>query len=245
MIFGLMVMKDEEFRYLDACLKWNSAFVDEMFVYDDRSTDNSVEIAERYGTVAVRVSGDASFMEDEGQFRQDAWHSFEATMKPSPGDWVFVFDADQFLTTPLSGDPDDVRDVLDRLMTEAVSYNSVDIPFKEIFEVDGLGNPHYRTDGFWDTIHAPHLFAYKEGGEYLQKSMGCGSVPMYVLKTSSKSNSKDLTVLHYGYAVFEDRVDKYDRYSSLDEHGHNPAHIQSILAKPSLAKWYGPHPVLS
>jgi hypothetical protein len=243
-IHGIAVMKDEESRYLKSCLEWNSGFIDDLFIYDDRSSDNSVEIAEEYGVVAVRSMNEPSFMEHEGRFRQAAWESFEATMKPSLGDFCLSFDLDEFLTLRHTSDPEAVRGVLDNITSRSGGYISQEIPFAEVFDVSASGQPFVRTDGFWGKIRASRFFAYKPDGRFADLPMGCGSVPMYVVHGSTISSSKDLTFLHYGYAVFEDRADKYDRYTSLEENGHSSQHIQSILTKPELAKWTGPHPDL-
>ena len=244
-IYGLVVMKNEEDRYLEKCLEWNSRFLDELFIYDDRSTDDSVNIAETFGTVAVRGENDSSFMENEGRFRQDAWDLFETTIKPEEKSWVLAFDCDEFLTLKSSGKPEDIRKYLETIALKAGGYNSHEIPFVEVFDVDGQGKPSYRSDGFWNTIRAPRFFAFKQGGKFADKVMGCGSVPMYVVNGSVMTGDKELVFLHYGYAVFEDRTEKFDRYSSLENSGHNPTHINSILGRPELHQWFGPHPDLS
>ena len=244
MIFGLMVMKNEASRYLEKCLEWNRPFVDELFVYDDCSTDSSVEIAKGYATV-VRQDGDVGFMEHEGKFREQAWRAFESEMNPINGDWVLSFDADEMLTTRRSSSPGDVRAELDKVVDTSGLSVSIEIPFLEMFQVDQAGIHSYRIDGFWGTIKAQRFFAYKEGGFFSPKAMGCGSAPTYVSTGPCRGTSRDLLFLHYGYALFDDRTSRYDRYSSLVESGHNPRHIESILQHPTLSRWYGPHPDLS
>ena len=165
-------------------------------------------------------------------------------MKPSLGDFCLSFDLDEFLTLRHTSDPEAVRGVLDNITSRSGGYISQEIPFAEVFDVSASGQPFVRTDGFWGKIRASRFFAYKPDGRFADLPMGCGSVPMYVVHGSTISSSKDLTFLHYGYAVFEDRADKYDRYTSLEENGHSSQHIQSILTKPELVKWTGPHPDL-
>jgi len=204
-------------------------------VFDDRSSDDSPEIAREFGTLVVRDEGSPSFLEHEGQFRQDGWRAFEEYMKPEIGDWVLAFDADEFLVHK------NQRKVLEEFTKNNGGFVSLQIPFVEVFDVDLSGNPSYRVDGFWGTIKAPRFFAYKPGGKFQQVPMGCGSVPIYVLNTSTGTRANDLVFLHYGYAVFSDRVDKHDRYSTYPS-GHNSRHIQSILEKPSLRPWTGLRP---
>jgi hypothetical protein len=244
-IHGLSVMKNEESRYLKYCLEWNAPFFDDWFIWDDRSTDGSVNVAESYATVAIRCDGDSSFMEHEGRYRQDAWNAFEATMKPEHKDLVVAIDLDEFLTLRSSSETKHIRGALEAFAVKSGGYVSQDIPFIEVFDVDGQNRPSSRSDGFWNTISAPRLFSYKEGGKFPDRPMGCGSVPEYVLRGSSLPKHKELVFLHYGYAVFEDRVEKFDRYSSLEESGHNAAHINSILGRPELTRWNGPFPLMS
>lgn len=74
MIYSYMVTRNESSRYLDACLSWNLPHIDGLAVYDDHSTDDTVELARQHGAKATIRSDDVpSFMEHEGQFRQAAW----------------------------------------------------------------------------------------------------------------------------------------------------------------------------
>ena len=58
-IIASMVLKNEADRYLRAMLQHNHVWWDDLFVYDDQSTDNSVEIAMEYTDhVVIRVDRD-------------------------------------------------------------------------------------------------------------------------------------------------------------------------------------------
>ena len=47
-------------------------------------------------------------------------------------------------------------------------------------------------------------------------------------------------ILHFGYAVQEDREYRYQRYGN--DRNHNRKHIESILKTPSLEDWSGEVP---
>src|SRR5688572_10892280 len=96
-LYGLVVTRNEAGRYLNACLEHMIPFFDAVFVFDDRSIDATVRIAESLGCeVAVRSEVQQSFLEHEGRFRQSAWLTMMNRLRPNIGDWVFSFDADEF-----------------------------------------------------------------------------------------------------------------------------------------------------
>ena len=233
-IIGSLVMKNEEDRYLESCLTWALSFLDEVFVYDDRSTDNSVDIARSIGCkVAVRAEDDPSFISHEGEFRFNAWKAFCDEFPLDRDTWILSFDADEFLVDS-SGQ---VRDSLEKAVGIPNIY-SVSIPFAEIFKVDD-GKLYERVDGLWGTIRGTRLFRFQENASWKNKKMGCGAEPLYVSQSKISSQNFGLTVIHLGYAKDEDKKLKFDRYENLADHGHNDNHIQSILQTPTLREWNG------
>lgn len=238
-IFGSLVMKNEARRYLDDCLAWMRPFFDDLFIYDDRSTDDSVEIAVSHDAYVVRRGERSpSFLEDEGGFRWNAWQMFESTIHPIHGDWILAFDADEFLVHPTN-----VRAALENAIRNAQLHAQVGIilPFPEIFGIkDGV--PQSRIDGYWGGIRGPRLFAYKQNALWSTKTMGCGSEPTYVAQGQLSESNMGLHMLHFGYARPEDKQEKYRRYSSLVMNGHADKHIQSIVETPILEPWIGPVP---
>lgn len=242
-VIGSMVVKNELDRYLIPCIKHAQTFLDEIFIYDDRSTDQTAEVAIDLGCRVVRrPDSRPSFMNHEGKFRYSAWRAFEQVMKPEVGDWIFSFDADEFMVN-------DSEVSIDRTIqlainkAEAKKQVGVILPFPEIFKIDGE-DLYFRTDGQWGKIKGPRLFSYRKSAEWNEKSMGCGSEPTYVSKGQNSTQNYGLTVLHLGYARDEDKKAKYERYSSLSQHGHNDKHIKSIIETPELELWKGKVPVL-
>ena len=76
-ILGVMPVRDEADRWLDASLSWQKNFLDDIFVYDDRSTDRTLQIALKHTpNVKVRSEDEPSFLEHEGKFRQNCWNLF-------------------------------------------------------------------------------------------------------------------------------------------------------------------------
>ena len=236
-IFGLTVTHNEEHRYLKQMLCHAHDVVDNMFVYDDRSTDATVELCRQAGaTTVVREHDSPSFAENEGLFRREAWLAFRKEMHVTEEDWVFALDADEFpVNRERWGHPRSITMEVQAAMETGAEV--VYVPFKEMWSED----QQYRTDGYWDTICHPRLFAFKPADAWNNQVLGGGSWPDYVM-TVPRFTATQNVILHYGYATTEDRVAKYERYNTKAG-AHSSKHIQSILAKPTLAPWTGGVPL--
>lgn len=240
-VHAFMVTRNESGRYLQACLEWNSQWWDTFFVYDDRSTDDTFEIALSYADAAgQRHEDNPSFMDHEGQFRNNAWKMFKEAIEPSEDDWVFAIDADEFLA-PSAKELTAHKEVRTLVQAaEDVGRSSVLIPIPEVWDVTGMPLK-IRTDNSWKGNKGPRLFKFSpEGGFNTRKKMACGTHPDYA--ASNPMNVLHMvTLLHFGYALPEDRERKYERY--LGRTGHGKKHIESIRSRnPTLEEWKGVTP---
>lgn len=232
-----MVVRNEANRYLQSCLNWCSPHVDRMFVWDDQSDDETVEIAKRSGAeVAVRDDRTPSFLEAEGLFREIGWRRMIDTLNPSVEDWVLCVDADEF---PVP---------VDRLRTitrdaETKGFRSINVRMPEIFRLSPLSE---RTDRYWGGIVGTRLMKFEPSSDQTFRTprMGSGVFPAYAYYCSNWNERSEcgLRILHCGYAHEGDRQEKYDRYTAAIENGHSDAHIQSILQQASLKEWTGEKP---
>lgn len=214
MIIGSMVIFNEMDRYLQASLTRMLEVCDKVFVADDRSTDGSAELAKEMGCeVWVRPSYRFSFMENEGQFREDAWNAMQV-LEPSTEDWILSMDSDEYF----AGHFPDLKNA------ESPCFS---IYRHEIWAQDPY---RVRTDVFWAMDYPRRIARWNPGQKFLDVPMGCGSVPFQKSERLARSN----TILHFGFMTEEDRVKKYNRYKSLKNHGHNEKHIDSIITQPTL-----------
>lgn len=241
MIYGLICVKNEADRYLDACLEWHKQFLDALFVYDDQSDDDTVKVAQSHGAhVVIRPDDVPAFMEHEGKFRQASLDALEQRFPLKVGDWVLVVDADEFLT----GAVDRIGDIA--WQADLNGAKSIRLQRPEAWgadEVEGWYiNPKIRTDGLWGKLTCTRLFRWEPGGKLRDQAMGCGNEPTYIHKFRIFEPGDPLYLVHLGYMKLEDRVAKYQRYSSLYNHGHNEEHIRSILQAWKSADWNGPWP---
>jgi hypothetical protein len=240
-VFGLMVGGNEAHRYVVSAVENALKSVDVLFYYDDRSTDGTYELLEPFmgrwnrGNLIYwqREPDVPSFLEHEGRFRQNAWDCFEDCLHPQNGqDWVIAIDTDEVLCGPTECRPCELKKVMDRADP---SYDAVRIAIKECFGFDEKGWPMVRTDGWWGKIRGTRIFRYRKDGVFKDVPMACGSEPSYVEKRAIEDMS--VHILHLGYAHPEDQREKYERYSLRT--GHGSAHIESILATPTLKPWDG------
>lgn len=215
-VLGHMVVKNEADRYLAAALSALVAAADEVAVFDNRSDDNTVEIARSLGAVTVvREPDEPSFEEHEGRYRNVAWRWMEAVLRPDEGDWILVIDADQILTGPAPR-----AEMIDAIMSSDGDTTTLVLPVDELWSVDP---PRRRTDGFWGQSDAACLYRWTPGQEIPDKPLACGSIPRH----GPRRHVQIPRIAHLGYVRPEDRVEKYERYYRRP--GHNPGHIASIL----------------
>ena len=223
MIVGSMVVKNEADRYLQASLTRLKEVCDQVFVFDDNSTDGSVEIAEQLGCAVFTNPGYApTFLEDESSFRQSAWNIMGGEFLLDGDDWVISVDADEYFV----GDADE-------LIEYNSYYDSLRLHIQEVWSLDPL---MIRTDGFWNQNRNLRIAMYSGNLKFNDKKMGCGSIPEGYAFPNSRSILK---IFHFGYAEEADRQARYSRYKSLPDHGHNPKHIDSIITQPTLAEIHG------
>lgn len=238
----LMVAKNEADRYLASALKWASSYADNVYVYDDQSDDGTPEIAAEYAKVKIRPDSTPSFLQHEGKFRQAALDSMVSELGVKDGDWVHVLDADEFLVAET-----DVRAQIDACIAKAESLKakSIRVLIPTVwggYVAKGriLVDPLVRIDRFWNILAEPRIWQYQEGAQFLDKAMACRNEPTYVRRHPMYDGRTHLINFHYGYAFPEDRVERYNRYISLEDHGHHPDFIESIRQLAPTRRWEGP-----
>lgn len=233
-ILALLCVRNEADRYLQSCLTWNAAWWDELFVFDDQSTDRSPVIASRYGTVTVRSDNEPSFLEHEGKFRSVAWEHFEEALAPIEDDWIFVFDADEFLVSTHG------RRTMHEVAGLASGMGAVGLHVPEVWAADSE-HLYIRTDGFWNENFNPRYCRYQKDWKFNDRAMGSGSVPTNAWESFLRTD--DLQLIHVGYLDPDERQARYERYSEHPE-GHNPQHVASIIEPPTLEGWTGTIPTI-
>lgn len=225
MIVGLMVTKDEELRYLSSSLSSLKSVCDLVVVADDSSMDGTRRIARLHADkILERPKSVPTFLEDESAFRQWAWDALAIECGVQNDDWVLSLDADEQVGFG--------RDALRECVLSAKNCSRFSMHIREVW-----GDGVVRVDGFWDSNFPVRLTQYAPNGVnsfFKNKKMGCGSVPGAFESDQVAPAPEEMVIYHYGYATQASRARKSERYTSLQDHGHNPRHIQSILGYASL-----------
>ncbi len=214
----LVVSKNEENRYLHSVLSHLkiNGYVNVM-VYDDRSKDRTRAIARECGAdVVVRPHHVKSFKENESEFRQASWRA--ASMIVDPCDWLLVLDADEYVLRQQHA-------LMNQL--SGLAKAAVNAQFHECWDAE---QQLVRKDGYWANNKIPRLVRYRAEADFKEKLMGCQPVPTKAYE-SPADGWPDLQILHVGYADPHDRQQKFEFYSKMKNHGHNPKHINSIISK--------------
>lgn len=240
-IFVLMVAKNEADRFLHQAIANVAPHVAEVFVFDDQSSDGTPQVARDAGArVVVRGPEVPSFLEHEGKFRQAALDDMAAGCQMEEGDWVLILDSDEIMVCAhtLSQGLQAAT-----VLAESDGYMAVRIPIPTVWgdgSSETLTAPQVRVDGFWGDLAEPRLWRWRPDALFLNKPMGCRNEPTYVWQNPILDAPSGLAIMHYGYAWPEDQKERFNRYMSLRDHGHNPTFIASIRTNPKLRAWDGP-----
>lgn len=217
MIIAQMVGRNEADRYLKPVLEHLSNIADTICFTDDCSSDDgaTIRMAEDFGC-KITQTPEPLFTRHEGQLRQFAWQHLENHARV--GDWVLAIDCDErlFGTQELEKFIDQSR------------YDVLGITFCHMWN-----ETCYRVDKAWKPNLSSRLFRYKEGGEFLQRRLACGSEPTYVQEAIRQGRvnwNTPFVMQHLGYMADGDKLNKYHRYMELDGGDfHARAHIESII----------------
>ncbi|WP_028593684.1 glycosyltransferase family 2 protein [Paenibacillus assamensis] len=222
-----MVVRNEAHRYLRQTLSMHRDYIDEAVIIDDGSTDNSSDICkELLGNVPLRlIRNERSRFSNEIQLRQQQWTE---TVQTNPN-WILNLDADEQFESRFADHIDDM-----------LKANSIDCYCFRLFDL--WNETHYREDQYWHAhlYYRPFLIRYREDFQPVWKEtpQHCGRFPLNVLELSHQLSP--LRLKHLGWAKYEHRLEKYNRYMQLDpgaQYGWKEQYDSILDEEPILIPW--------
>lgn len=224
-------VKDEA-RWIGESLERTLSVADGVIVFDDNSSDGTVDIAGTFPRVEVVKTPFTTF--DEA--RDKAFLLRMAFVRNAR--WIICLDGDEVFTPSAAAE---ARDII-KLGAGGVYF------FRMAYLWDSPDQE--RCDGIYANIECPRLFsifdqhyASAEDISYRSTDHGgnlhCGSIPT---QYKSRRRNASAAIKHYGYMHAADRERKHAWYNALDLEGgrHREGNYDHVLGKPS--KW-APGPV--
>lgn len=186
------------------CLTKVSSMVDTVIVFDDNSTDNTGEIAQKFANVVYHKSEWTTL--DEARDRQ--WLLDKA--RELKADWCWIMDHDELPEDKLCRD---IRKIVENANPEKDLFS---------FKVCHLWNSeeYFRTDGLWGSFWQGRLFrvrkqnvikSNKTAGDANYHCSAHGYIPQQCIQ------NLPYKVLHYGNMDASVRLKKYLWYTANDK----------------------------
>ncbi|NGX34272.1 MAG: hypothetical protein K1060chlam1_00623 [Candidatus Anoxychlamydiales bacterium] len=222
-----MVIHNEANRYLRKVLEKAKEYITDAVIIDDASTDDSAEICLDIlkGIPLHLIINSKIKFSHEVNLRKQQW---EETIKTNP-DWIINLDADEVFEDNFK---DKIHDIINSKDFDAIAFRIYDF----------WDENHYRDDQYWLGSHYYYiqLIRYIPDIEYywLEKPQHCGRFPQNIHQF--KKHLSDLRMKHYGWAKYEDRLEKYQRYQKYDpdfKYGWKEQYESILDENPNLIKW--------
>lgn len=225
---AMIQVRNEANRYLRRVLDDLSAYVDEIVILDDDSTDDTLEICKSYNkVVSLGHSQQSTYGINEAILKR---RLFRRTVATKP-DWILAIDADEIFEEKVKTE---VRSLIDQTEIDWYAFR-----FYHFWNSE----TQYRVDKLWaPTQYGPRLFRYIPNAVYLwnDQALHGGSLPINLVVDFPGANS-ELRIKHFGYAGSqEDILRKYTFYTARDPHSKfcPRSHYDSMLDEnPVLEEW--------
>ena len=227
MFFGMMRVKNEE-RWIERALRPLIEVCDEVFMFDDHSTDKTAEIVN--GTENCIYIPSPFDKLDESRDKTYLLRQIEEYVPSMMGllspHWVICVDGDEEIcAVDLHKITVDIRDV-------SYSFKILTLyDYPDQIRVDPPYNDMFRPSMF--RLIKPGM-VFKSQGQY-GGGFHCSNVPADIGSGVMVHHPEPVRVKHYGYMEKRDRERKYKFYVENDP-GHEGWYRQECFGRPKLAR---------
>lgn len=222
----MQVFNEVQNGNLERCLQSLSKYCDDIVIYDDASTDNSVEVARQYTDLIIEGK--------ENNFGSEALHRqelLELALKNDP-DWIFWIDADEIVEK--RGEQGGIRELCE---------NAGDFDCYAFHEVNlWRCENYYRIDNLYNEGYFCRL--WKNTGElFIENKPGLHQ--RLVPPTLNREGRANLQIIHYGFASDENILRKYYTYKAHGQRGwalYRLIDERTLRCKKSNPDWFNNPP---
>lgn len=228
-LVAAMIARNELGRYLELAVEHALTYCDEVALWDDGSTDGTLERAGvrasvlsssrvKWGGRLDELASERLHFEHEGRARQAL---LEHVLEQDPTH-VLIIDADEFVS--------DGRALRDALAVDT-GHTAYRVCMEEVWGADD-DELAIRCDGGWRPhpivgVFRPPRELYGDW-RMADKALACPREPI-ILHRIPDVVELDVSILHFGWACVADRAARIARYTVVDGgRFHRNAHIESI-----------------
>jgi glycosyltransferase involved in cell wall biosynthesis len=219
---GLLRVKDVE-NWITEVIDALIPLCDKILVFDDHSTDNTINLCKR-ATIVIYKSPFDTFDES----RDKTWLLTKAIETENP-DWAIMVDGDEVLE---EAGPAKIKQ---RIISEGTNSFSLPVPYfwnnTDTVRVDGsFGRMAYsgRASIFKVAGLTPDTAVYNNLG-YANYGLHCGNIPRVYVGNSPTLNA---ALWHYGWMNVDVRRRKFDYYTSVDSSRGPDEHLHALIGDP-------------
>lgn len=201
-IIAVLCVYNEELN-IEGCLTHLSDYVDKIIIFDDKSTDNTIQLAKKYPKVVKIIKNNCKSKWDERKNRELVLKAaYQISNRQNP--WVLCVDADERLEINF------LKNIRNIIKEHAPTQTAVALHFRELWD-----NTHqYRDDGVWGEKQKTILFPLKEKMTFNFKQEH--HIPWIYQELEGNEKLSDYSIYHLKMVKPKDRAERAKLYNTLD-----------------------------
>ena len=196
-LVGLMIARNEVDRYLEKVIVNTLRFVDILYILDDRSTDNSMEIYKKYSPLVKVITSDNTWEDGENLLREEL--NMRAILYSKPT-WLIGIDADDLHMA--------TREEMEDLMSKD-EYDWFGFQWYDMINDEN----HYKLP----IGKAPRMYRANcvDTYDYGKQKYHVFQVPQNII--TREGLYTELKIKHLGYMSELDKINHYNRKTKIED----------------------------